>query len=91
MAAKHLAMGYWVAASTLTQLREPDGAFLAVRQAGTSMPQVTPVDGLFGTHRVLGSRGRPLGLVIQLTCYSRGRGSVGVGASGGRGMDADPR
>ena len=32
-AAEHLARGYWVAASTLTHLRQPDAAFLAVRRA----------------------------------------------------------
>ncbi|MGH4010711.1 MAG: helix-turn-helix domain-containing protein [Pseudonocardiaceae bacterium] len=32
-AAELLASGYWVAASTLTHLREPDAAFMAVRRA----------------------------------------------------------
>ncbi len=32
-AAEQLAWGYWVAASTLTHLREPDAAFMAVRRA----------------------------------------------------------
>lgn len=32
-AAPHLAGGYWVAASTLTHLLEPDAAFMAVRRA----------------------------------------------------------
>lgn len=32
-AVEHLAQGYWVAGSTLAQLRQPDAAFMAVRRA----------------------------------------------------------